>query len=74
MAYVDGRSDLKMMSNENGNLILTISCCDSCCVMAVTNWGSSRRTCWRASSLGAKCLAAARIHAGERSLLTPMDA
>lgn len=74
MAYVDGRPGLKMMSNENEKLILTISCRDPCCVMAVTNWGCSRRTWWRASSLGAKCLAAARIHTGERSLLTPMDA
>lgn len=74
MAYVDGRPELKMVSHENEILILTISCRDPCCVMAVTNWGCSRRTCWRASSLGAKRLAAARIHAGERSPLTPMDA
>lgn len=71
---LDGRPELKMMSNENENLILTISCRDPCGVMEVTNWGCSRRMCWRASSLGAKRLAAARIHAGERSLLTPMDA
>lgn len=59
------------------NVILTISWAslfDPCWKTSVASSGCSRNMWQRVSSLRAKCLAAAVIQAGERSLTAPMDA